>query len=116
MRPASSFPRLSGSAIILPAMEWTKSVSTESCSSVQITNSTLATTFSSESVSLRFFNQCFSRFHFPLPRFPELPMYPLHDTFRDSQRGIVSLHPCFIFLPLNHPRFVGENTPDCSFA
>jgi len=61
-------------------------------------------------------SQCFSRFHFPLPRFPELPMHPLHDTFRDSQRSIASLKPCFTVLPLDHPRFVGENTPDCSFA
>ena len=62
------------------------------------------------------FNQCSSRFHSPLPRFSELPMYPLHYTFRDSERGIATLKPCFTVLPLDHPRFVGENTPDCSFA
>src|SRR5580700_5535090 len=61
-------------------------------------------------------SRCLSRFHFLLPRFPELPMHPLHDTFRDPKRGIASLKPRFTVLPLDHPRFVGENTPDCSFA
>src|SRR6266851_5145352 len=61
-------------------------------------------------------SQCFGRYHFPLPRFSKLPMHSLHDTFRDSQRGIASLKPCFTVLPLDHARFVGENTPDCSFA
>src|SRR5580658_1839536 len=61
-------------------------------------------------------SQCFTWFHFPLPRSSELPMHPLHNTFRDSQRSIASLIPCFTILPLDHPRFVGENTPDCSFA
>src|SRR6266849_4208249 len=61
-------------------------------------------------------SQCFNRFHFPLPRFSELPMHSLHDTFWDSKRGIASLKPCFTVLPLDHPKFVGENTPDCSFA
>src|SRR5216684_9149187 len=61
-------------------------------------------------------SQCFSRFHFALPRFSELPVHPLYDTFRDSQSGIASLKPCFTVLPLDHPRFVGENAPDRSFA
>ncbi len=60
--------------------------------------------------------QCCSRFHFPLPRLSELPMHPLHDTFRDSECGIASLEPCFTVLPLDHPRLVGENAPNCSFA
>jgi hypothetical protein len=61
-------------------------------------------------------SQRFSRFHFPLLRFPELPMHPLNNTFRDSQRRIASLKPSFTVLPLDHSRFVGENTADCSFA
>ena len=56
------------------------------------------------------------RFHFALPRFSELPVHPLYDTFWDSQRGIASLKPCFTVLPLDYPRFVAENTPDCPFA
>src|SRR5712691_8385616 len=61
-------------------------------------------------------SQCFSRFHFPLPRFPEFPMHPLHDTLRYSQRCVASLKPGFSVLPLDHPRFVRENTPNSSFA
>src|SRR5271166_3560529 len=55
-------------------------------------------------------SQRFGRFHFRAPRFSELPMYTLHDTFRNSQRGIASLEPCFTVLPLDHPRFADENT------
>ena len=43
-------------------------------------------------------SQCFGRSHFPFPCFPEFPMHPLHDAFRDSQRGIASLETCFTVL------------------
>lgn len=61
-------------------------------------------------------SQRLSRFHCPLPRFPELPVHALNNTLRDSQRGIASLKPRFSVLPLDHSRFVGEDAPDCSFA
>ena len=50
--PSVLFSSVSVSAMILPAMVWTKSSSTELCSPARTTNSTLATTLVFDSISL----------------------------------------------------------------
>src|SRR5437773_167470 len=117
IRPASSSPPFRASAMILPAMEWTKSASTESWSAARSTNSILTTTFPagfdapwpingySCSISMSL-----------LSSFPQLSMHSLHDTLWYSQSGVSPLEPGFSALPFEYSGLVGENAADCSFA